>query len=90
MDDLYAILDSLDEDLQAMQEDLETAIELINNGEAKKAIQILEEMNNFLVDFLEPNGECEDEECDCLDIEVDDEDLDKEDEEGSEQSDKEG
>lgn len=68
LDYLYAMLDNLDDDLSAMQEDLEMALELIDEGEASKARIILAEMNQFLIDFLEPE-ECDDEECECHAIE---------------------
>jgi len=68
LDYLYAMIDDLDDDLSAMQEDLETVLELLEEGDVKKAKIILEEMNNFLVDFLEPE-ECDDEECECVVIE---------------------
>ena len=64
IDNIYEMLDDLDEDLQAMQEDLETVIEFIDKGDSKKAKRILEEMNAFLIDFLEPD-ECDEEECEC-------------------------
>lgn len=64
LDYLYAILDDLDDDLSAMQEDLEMVLELIDEGDASKARIILAEMNQFLIDFLEPE-ECDDEECEC-------------------------
>ena len=67
MDHLYAMLDDLDDDLSAMQEDLEVAIELLAEGETKKVKIILEEMSSFLVDFLETE-ECDDEECECFTI----------------------
>ncbi len=66
IDHLYAMLDDLDDDLSAMQEDLEMAIELLDKGETKKVKIILEEMSAFLVDFLEPE---EVEECECIPIE---------------------
>lgn len=71
MDHLYAVLDDLDDDLQAMQEDLEAVLLLLKDGEIKKAQTILEEMNSFLIDFLEPEEgcECDDEECECYVIE---------------------
>lgn len=67
MDHLYAVLDDLDDDLQAMQEDLEAVLLLLKDGEIKKAQTILEEMNSFLIDFLEPEEgcECDDDECEC-------------------------
>ncbi len=68
LDYLYAMIDDLDDDLSAMQEDLETVLELLEEGDVKKAKIILEEMNNFLADFLEPE-ECVDEECECVVIE---------------------
>lgn len=68
LDYLYAMLDDLDDDLSSMQEDLEMALELIDEGEVNKARIILAEMNNFLIDFLEPE-ECDDEECECHDME---------------------
>lgn len=68
IDHLYAMLDDLDDDLSAMQEDLEVAIELLADGDTKKVKIILEEMNAFLVDFLEAE-ECDDEECECFVIE---------------------
>jgi hypothetical protein len=64
IDYLYAMIDDLDDDLAAMQEDLETVLELLDEGDVKKAQIILGEMNKFLIDFLEPE-ECEDEECEC-------------------------
>ncbi len=67
LDYLYAMLDDLDDDLGAMQEDLETVLELLEEGDVKKAQIILAEMNRFLIDFLEPE-EC-DEECECVEIE---------------------
>ncbi|NLK25603.1 MAG: hypothetical protein GX307_03385 [Euryarchaeota archaeon] len=70
IDHLYAMLDDLDDDLSAMQEDLEIVIELLEKGDVKKAMIFLEEMNAFLIDFLEPD-ECEDEECECHIIEED-------------------
>jgi len=66
LDYLYAMLDDLDDDLGAMQEDLETVLELLEEGDVKKAQIILAEMNRFLIDFLEP--EC-DEECECGEME---------------------
>lgn len=68
LDYLYEMIDDLDDDLSAMQEDLETVLELLEEGDTKKAKIILEEMNNFLMDFLEP-GECDDEECECVVVE---------------------
>ena len=68
LDYLYAMLDDLDDDLGAMQEDLETVLELLEEGDVKKAQIILAEMNRFLIDFLEPE-ECDDEECECVVIE---------------------
>ncbi|MDW5563792.1 MAG: hypothetical protein SA339_11245 [Methanomassiliicoccus sp.] len=68
LDYLYAMLDDLDDDLGAMQEDLETVLELLDEGDIKKAQIILAEMNRFLIDFLEPE-ECDDEECECMVIE---------------------
>lgn len=68
LDYLYAMLDDLDDDLGAMQEDLETVLELLEEGDVKKAQIILAEMNRFLIDFLEPE-ECDDEECECGEIE---------------------
>jgi hypothetical protein len=68
LDYLYAMIDDLDDDLSAMQEDLETVLELLEEGDVKKAKIILEEMNNFLTDFLEPE-ECTDEECECAVVE---------------------
>jgi len=65
IDHLYGMLDDLDDDLSAMQEDLDVAIELLKEGDSKKAIILLEEMSAFLVDFLEPE-ECDDEECGCF------------------------
>lgn len=64
LDYLYAMLDDLDDDLSAMQEDLEMVLELIDEGEVSKVRIILAEMNQFLIDFLEPE-ECDDEECEC-------------------------
>jgi len=64
LDYLYAMLDDLDDDLGAMQEDLEIVLELLDEGEVEKARIMLAEMNNFLIDFLEPE-ECDDEECEC-------------------------
>ncbi|NLI74039.1 MAG: hypothetical protein GX369_04620 [Euryarchaeota archaeon] len=64
IDHIYAMLDDLDEDLTAMQEDLEVAIDLLSEGETRKVRIILEEMSAFLLDFLEPD-EC-DEECECI------------------------
>jgi hypothetical protein len=68
LDYLYAMLDDLDDDLGAIQEDLETVLELLEEGDVKKAQIIIAEMNKFLIDFLEPE-ECDDEECECHDIE---------------------
>jgi hypothetical protein len=68
LDYVYEMIDDLDDDLSAMQEDLETVLELLEEGDVKKAKIILEEMNNFLLDFLEPE-ECDDEECECVVIE---------------------
>jgi hypothetical protein len=68
LDYVYALIDDLDDDLSAMQEDLETVLELLEEGDVKKAKIILEEMNNFLVEFLEPE-ECTEEECECAVIE---------------------
>lgn len=68
LDYLYAMLDDLDDDLGAMQEDLETVLELLEEGDVRKAQIILTEMNQFLIDFLEPD-ECDDEECECGEIE---------------------
>lgn len=78
IDHLYAMLDDLDDDLSAMQEDLEAAIELIEEGDTSKAKIILEEMSAFLADFLEPE-ECDDEECECYIIEEGEELLEEED-----------
>jgi hypothetical protein len=64
LDYLYAMLDDLDDDLGAMQEDLEIVLELLDEGDVEKARIMLAEMNNFLIDFLEPE-ECDDEECEC-------------------------
>ncbi len=72
IDYLYAMLDDLDDDLQAMQEDLETVIGLLEKGDTKKAMHILQEMNEFLIDFLEP-AECDEEECEGFDVELEDE-----------------
>jgi hypothetical protein len=68
LDYLYAMLDDLDDDLGAMQEDLEAVLELLEEGDVKKAQIIIAEMNRFLIDFLEPE-ECDDEECECAVIE---------------------
>ena len=68
LDYLYAMLDDLDDDLGAMQEDLETVLELLEEGDIKKAQIILAEINRFLIDFLEPE-ECDDEECECGEFE---------------------
>ena len=68
LDYLYEMLDDLDDDLGAMQEDLETVLELLEEGDVKKAQIILAEMNRFLIDFLEPE-ECDDEECECGEME---------------------
>jgi hypothetical protein len=68
LDYLYAMLDDLDDDLSAMQEDLEMVLEMLEEGEVKKAQIVLAEMNKFLIDFLEPE-ECDDEECECVVIE---------------------
>jgi hypothetical protein len=68
LDYLYEMLDDLDDDLGAIQEDLETVLELLDEGDVKKAQIILAEMNRFLIDFLEPD-ECDDEECECMQIE---------------------
>jgi hypothetical protein len=73
IDYLYAMLDDLDDDLSAMQEDLDAVIDMLEKGDAKNAVIILKEMSQFLVDFLEPT-ECEDEECECSEIETEDED----------------
>jgi hypothetical protein len=64
LDYLYAMLDDLDDDLGAMQEDLEIVLELLDEGDVEKARIMLAEMNNFLIDFLEPEV-CDDEECEC-------------------------
>jgi hypothetical protein len=63
LDYLYAMLDDLDDDLGAMQEDLETVLELLEEGDVKKAQIILSEMNRFLIDFLEPEESEDEEEC---------------------------
>ena len=68
LDYIYELIDDLDDDLSAMQEDLETVLELLEEGDVKKAKIIIEEMNNFLIDFLEPE-ECDDEECECMVVE---------------------
>lgn len=68
LDYLYEMLDDLDDDLGAIQEDLETVLELLDEGDVKKAQIILAEMNRFLIDFLEPE-ECDDEECECMETE---------------------
>jgi hypothetical protein len=73
LDYLYAMLDDLDDDLGAMQEDLEMVLELLEEGDVRKAQIILAEMNQFLIDFLEPE-ECDDEECECVEIEEMEED----------------
>lgn len=76
LDYLYAMLDDLDDDLSAMQEDLEIVLELLDEGEVEKARIMLAEMNNFLIDFLEPE-ECDDEECECHTMEVEEEEEEK-------------
>jgi hypothetical protein len=76
LDYLYAMLDDLDDDLSAMQEDLEMVLEMLEEGEVKKAQIVLAEMNRFLIDFLEP-GECDDEECECVVIEEPEEPIKK-------------
>jgi len=76
LDYLYAMLDDLDDDLSAMQEDLEIVLELLDEGEVEKARIMLSEMNNFLIDFLEPE-ECDDEECECHTMEVEEEEEEK-------------
>jgi hypothetical protein len=68
LDYLYEMLDDLDDDLGAIQEDLETVLELLDEGDVKKAQIILAEMNRFLIDFLEPDA-CDDEECECMETE---------------------
>ncbi len=68
LDYLYEMLDDLDDDLGAIQEDIETVLELLEAGDVKKAQIILSEINRFLIDFLEPE-ECDDEECECVEIE---------------------
>ncbi|NLT38680.1 MAG: hypothetical protein GXX95_11090 [Methanomassiliicoccus sp.] len=80
LDYLYAMLDDLDDDLGAMQEDLEIVLELLDEGEVEKARIMLSEMNNFLIDFLEPM-ECDDEECECHTMEDEDEEEEEEEEE---------
>ena len=76
LDYLYAMLDDLDDDLSAMQEDLEIVLELLDEGEVEKARIMLAEMNNFLIDFLEPE-ECDDEECECHTMEDEEEEEEK-------------
>lgn len=76
LDYLYAMLDDLDDDLGAMQEDLEIVLELLDEGEVEKARIMLAEMNNFLIDFLEPE-ECDDEECECHTMEDEEEEEEK-------------
>jgi len=76
LDYLYAMLDDLDDDLGAMQEDLEIVLELLDEGEVEKARIMLVEMNNFLIDFLEPE-ECDDEECECHTMEDEEEEEEK-------------
>jgi len=68
LDYLYEMLDDLDDDLGAIQEDIETVLELLEQGDVKKARIILSEINRFLIDFLEPE-ECDDEECECMEAE---------------------
>jgi len=70
------MLDDLDDDLSAMQEDLEIVLELLDEGEVEKARIMLAEMNNFLIDFLEPE-ECDDEECECHTMEDEEEEEEK-------------
>ncbi len=77
LDYLYAMLDDLDDDLGAMQEDLEIVLELLDEGEVEKARIMLSEMNNFLIDFLEPM-ECDDEECECHTMEDEEEEEEEE------------
>lgn len=77
LDYLYAMLDDLDDDLGAMQEDLEIVLELLDEGEVEKARIMLSEMNNFLIDFLEPE-ECDDEECECHAMEDEEEEEEEE------------
>ncbi len=77
LDYLYAMLDDLDDDLSAIQEDLEIVLELLDEGDVNKARIMLSEMNNFLIDFLEPE-ECDDEECECHATEDGDEEEEEE------------
>lgn len=64
IDLFYILLDDLEEDLSAMQEDLETIMSLLDEGRTSDAKKLIEEMNAFLVDFLSP-VEFDDEECEC-------------------------
>ncbi len=64
IDLFYILLDDLEEDLSAMQEDLETVMSLLDEGRASDAKKLIEEMNAFLIDYLSP-VEFDDEECEC-------------------------
>ena len=64
IDLFYILLDDLEEDLSAMQEDLETIVSLLDEGRVSDAKKLIEEMNAFLVDFLSP-VELDETECDC-------------------------
>ncbi len=64
IDLFYILLDDLEEDLSAMQEDLETIVGLLDEGRVSDAKKLIVEMNSFLVDFLSP-VEFDDEECEC-------------------------
>ena len=64
IDLFYILLDDLEEDLSAMQEDLETIVSLLDEGRVSDAKKLIEEMNAFLVDFLSP-VEFDETECDC-------------------------
>ena len=64
IDLFYILLDDLEEDLSAMQEDLETIVSLLDEGRVSDAKKLIEEMNAFLVDFLSP-VELDATECDC-------------------------
>lgn len=64
IDLFYILLDDLEEDLTAMQEDLETVMTLLDEGRVSDAKKLIEEMNAFLIDYLTP-VEFDEEGCEC-------------------------
>jgi len=72
IDDLYAMLDELEEDLADLLEDISEVIGMIEDGQIDEALRYLNELGTSLQGFLGGEGE---EESRDYDIEfIDDED----------------